>query len=66
MAVMYKLSPGVVLMLFSFVKYETLEKIGYTIFYTVFYTVIPVYAVILQSATLGNLNFKQIYFSELI
>ena len=37
MAVMYKLSPGVVLIFFSFVKYETLEKIGYVIFHTVFY-----------------------------
>ena len=37
MAVMYKLSSGVVLIFFSFVKYETLEKIGYVIFYTVFY-----------------------------
>ena len=36
-AVMYKLSSGVVLIFFSFVKYETLEKIGYVIFYTVFY-----------------------------
>ena len=37
MAVIYKLSSGVVLILFSFVKYEALEKIGYVIFYTVFY-----------------------------
>ena len=37
MAVMYKLSPGVVLIFFSFVKYETLVKIGYVIFHTVFY-----------------------------
>ena len=36
MAVMYKLSSGVVLF-FSFVKYETFEKIGYVIFHTVFY-----------------------------
>ena len=36
MAVMYKLSSGVVLLFFSFVKYETLEKIEYLKFYTVF------------------------------
>ena len=36
MAVMYELSSGVILIFFSFVKYETLEKIGYVIFYTVF------------------------------
>ena len=37
MAVIYKLLPGVVLIFFSFIKYEALEKIGYVIFYTVFY-----------------------------
>ena len=37
MGVIYKLSSRVVLIFFSFVKYETLEKIGYVIFYTVFY-----------------------------
>ena len=37
MAVMYELSSGGILIFFSFVKYETLEKIGYVIFYTVFY-----------------------------
>ena len=37
MAVMYKLLSGVVLIFFSFAKYETLEKIGYVIFHTVFY-----------------------------
>ena len=37
MAIMYKLLSGVVLIFFSFVKYETLEKIGYVILYTVFY-----------------------------
>ena len=37
MTVMCKLSSGVILIFFSFVKYETLEKIGYVIFYTVFY-----------------------------
>ena len=37
MAVMYKLSSGVVLIFFSFVKYERLETTGYEIFYIVFY-----------------------------
>ena len=37
MAVIYKLSSGVVLIFFSFVKDETLEKTGYVMFYTVFY-----------------------------
>ena len=36
MVVMYKLSSGIVLIFFSFVKYQMLEKIGYIIFHTVF------------------------------
>ena len=37
MAVMYKISSGVVLIFFSVVKYEALEKIGYVIFHASFY-----------------------------
>ena len=37
MGVIYRLSPGVVLIFFSFVKKEILEKIRYVIFFTVFY-----------------------------